>query len=126
MTIEHLTILVLLLALIYALRPTWRDRRWPPNLRQRIYRIFYDRVPQCCKTPLLHAVAYRDYYRRETVTVLWPLHWPVQLGWWLRWRWEDYRHGRSYLDHLIAARARALTVSSPSPLPLTPDNLNRL
>lgn len=113
MTLEHITILALLVALLLALRPTWRDRRVPPSLRQRIYRFLYDRVPESCETPRHHAVAFRDYRRRELVTVIWPLHWPAQLGWWLFWRWEAYRHGRSFLDRLIAARAETLTASSP-------------
>lgn len=113
MIIEHLAILVLLFALIFALRPRRCDRQRPPTLRSRIYGVIYASVPECCETPLLHAVAYRDYMRRELVTVIWPLHWPAQLVWWLRWRWEAYRHRRSFLDRLIAARAHDLTSSSP-------------
>lgn len=64
---------------------------------------FIERIPDGEAAKAWHGHAYFDWLTAERVTVIYPLHWIVQLSKWLRYRWDRHRLKRSWIDRQIAA-----------------------
>jgi len=76
------------------------------KLLKRIGLIFYERNPEGCMSRWWHALAYRDYMRMQSVMVIWPFHYVVQLLCWLNLQWDVYRHRKSWIDRHVEAAVK--------------------
>lgn len=68
---------------------------------QRVRETGFRRVEEGFRTPGWMALAYFDHSRCEAVMVIWPLHYLVQFGYWVNYRWSMYRHKPSWIDREI-------------------------
>ena len=77
---------------------TRRQEEWEINVSPKLKRFFFERVSPYCVTRWWHGLAYYDARCHSLVMVIYPLHWVVNLVWFMNYVWCRHRHKESWID----------------------------